>query len=108
MATIRMTVEGKEYKLGFDRDSVKRMANKGFSFTKYMDAPIERATELFDGAFYINDITVPQEVKDAIWESVEDKETLCEKLIELYADVINKTFAAPGANAKKVTWEVAD
>jgi len=102
------TSDGKEYKLGYDRDSCARMSRKGFKIEDIKDAPIIAIPKLIYGAFLLYHSDLSQSQIDEIWTEVKGKEALMYKLVELYSEPINSLLEEPKDDAKNATWEVVE
>ena len=102
---ISFTDDKIRYTLEFTRDSVKQMEKNGFSISNVSSQIVTSYTELFKGAFIANHPDVEEEKITAFFEAMPEKTKLFEKLVAMYADVINTLTADPEEGSKKIVWK---
>jgi hypothetical protein len=103
---ISISHNGETYILEYDRDTVVRMENAGFSFADIESKPVSSVILLFKGAFLKNHKKLKeQEVMD-IYEDLKKKEELHSALIEMYADVYEDTIGDENDESKKAEWKM--
>jgi hypothetical protein len=81
--TLKFTVDGKEYKLTFTRESVIATESVGFNINEVLEKPISSITLLWRGAFLANHSTLTIAEIDALFDRV-DKNGLMDALLDLY------------------------
>ena len=103
---IKLTYEGQEYVLEFDRMTIKMLENIGFNYEQFMDKPMTNVELAFTGAFIKNHPKTKQDVIGAIYEACPDKGAL----IATLSTMINECYEAllSDGDSKKVTWETED
>lgn len=109
MKTIKIkTSDGKDYTLAFTRKTVAAMSQAGFRINDVSENPVIGVPQLFNGAFLRFHRGIKQELTDAIWEEITNKEDLLLKLIEMYSEPIDSLLDEPKEDAKNATWEVVE
>lgn len=93
--------EGKEYTLEFTRKSIEKLEQRGFKLTDVRDKPVTTLPILFAGAFLAHHPYVKKEVVDAVFNEIDDKDSLIQKLGEMYNDPIRSMTESEG----KIKWE---
>ena len=101
---IRFSFEDKEYVLEFTRRTVKEMENEGFIARNIDDRPMTLLPALFAGAFKAHHRWVKQDVVDRIFAAMPNKESLIEKLAEMYNDPIASLMDEPEDSEGNVEW----
>ncbi len=97
--------EGKEYTLEFTRKTVEIMERQGFILEEIHTKPMTTLPKLFSGAFLANHKFIKQEVVDAIFSQIKDKDAFVLKLAELYNEPIVTLIEEPDeGNAQ---WEAS-
>lgn len=103
----------KEYRLAFDRASVKYAEKKkGFTFTDFGDLPLTSYSTLFNVAFLKYHGILSEDLTDEIFKTFKDKEGLIKVLIGEYSDVLTAFISdsedeTEEAETKKIMWEIA-
>ena len=106
MKEISFEAEGTRFTLTFTRQTVRSMSANGFSPDMVTKQPALGIPMLFRGAFLANHKWVKDEVKDRIYDHIQNRADLISKLLEMYAAVINSMFEDEEVeDAKKVTWD---
>ena len=93
--------EGKEYTLEFTRKSIEKLEQRGFKLTDVRDKPVTTLPIMFAGAFLAHHPYVKKEVVDAVFNEIDDKDSLIQKLGEMYNDPIRSMTESEG----KIKWE---
>ena len=101
---IDFSYEGKDYTLEYTRASVKKMEDRGFIVTDVGKKPISTLPVLFAGAFLAHHPYEKKEVVDAIFGQFKDKESLLQKLGEMYNDPIRSMTESEGNLDWKANW----
>ncbi len=105
--TLTITYEDTKYRLGYSRNTIRRMERNGFDIAKTESAPVSTIEDLFRGAFLLHHSNVKQEKLTEIFKHVPDKDGLFAKLIEMYEESVSTLMAEPEeGDTKKATWEV--
>lgn len=107
MKTIKIKAsDGRDYTLGYTRKTVKQMSQAGFNIEDVTAKPLIGVPQLFAGAFLQYHRGIRQELTDAIWEELTNKENLLLALIEMYQEPIDSLLEEPKDDGKNATWEV--
>lgn len=106
--TITLEYNGKEYKLGFTRASIKQMEQDGFNFMEAQSHPATLAFSLIEGAFHTYNPKMSEEKIYEIFDSLERREELVSTLMEMFQEplAILKSPEGDEAKAKNVPWKV--
>lgn len=102
MSKIVLNYDNKEYELEFNRQSVKMMESQGFVLDEITSKPMTMIPLLFSGAFIKNCKGVKRSVIDNIFDSVGDKTSLMQALMEMYAETLSSLTDDVGEG--NVTW----
>jgi len=89
--TLTFTVDDKEYKLAFTRNTVIATEAKGFTISKAYSQPIGMLMLLWRGAFLVNHDTLTIAEIDELFDKI-DKEGLMDALIDLYKAPVESLF----------------
>lgn len=89
MSKIVLNYDNKEYELEFNRQSVKLMESQGFILDEITSKPMTMIPMLFSGAFIKNCKGTKRSVIDEIFDSVTDKTSLMQALMEMYAETLS-------------------
>ena len=103
--TLEFEYQGENYTLEYTRRTVKEIENRGFSIRALRDRPMTMYPMLFEGAFLCHHRKVKEEVVNAIYKDMPDKERLAEKLVEMYNSALDTLFDEPEDESKKVEWK---
>lgn len=71
--TLNFTVDGKNYKLGFNRDTVVATENMGFIYAELYTKPVKSLTLLWHGAFIEHHPDVSYEERVSLFERIAQK-----------------------------------
>lgn len=85
---INFDYNGKHYCLEYTRDTVKLMEAGGFNLNDMGDKPATRIEQLWAGAFLANHRKVSNSVVKELYGKMKDKETLLQKLTEMYNNTL--------------------
>ena len=100
---IEFSYEGTDYVLEYTKRSIRTMEAKGFVASDVESKPMTVLPMLFAGAFLANHKGTSQETIDAIYEALDDKESLIARLSDMYAEQLEK-LTAPGNVVWKANW----
>ena len=89
--TLTFTVDDKEYKLTFTRNTVIATEKRGFVISKVYEQPIGMLTILWRGAFLANHETLTIAEVDELFEKV-DKNGLLDALLDIYKAPVESLF----------------
>lgn len=89
--TLNFTIDGKEYKLSFTRETIIATENMGFSAQDIVTKPIGSLTKLWRGAFLAHHDSLTIAEVDALLTRVK-KNKLLDALLELYNAPIESLF----------------
>ena len=106
--TITFTWDDKEYTLEFTRATVIKMEKNGFKIQDASEMPVATIPTLFAGAFLAHHPLVKSKTVDEIYTNMPDKAMLVEKLVSMYADVVNTLLDEPSDESKKIHWEMSE
>lgn len=98
------TYEGNEYCLEYTRKSVEQMERKGFVASDIQEKPMTTLPALFAGAFLAHHRYIKPEVVDAIFSKMKNKDSLIEKLAEMYNEPIMALIVEPDEAEGNVDW----
>jgi len=101
---IIFTYEGTDYTLEFTRRTIKQMEDEGFRPQEIDERPMSLLPALFAGAFKAHHRFVKQDVIDKIYAAMPDKETLINKLAEMYNEPIMSLMDEPDETTGNVEW----
>ena len=101
---LRFTYQNKEYVLEYTRKSVETMEKKGFVASDIESKPVTVLPALFAGAFLANHRFEKQEVIDAIYSKMTNKQELIGKLAEMYNEPIVALVDEPEESEGNVSW----
>jgi hypothetical protein len=101
---LKFDYEGKEYTLEYTRRTVTEMERKGFIASEVEAKPMSTLPALFAGAFLAHHRFVKQEVIDAIFAKMKNKEELIGKLAEMYNEPIVALVEEPEDSEGNVSW----
>lgn len=91
---------GKKYTLEFTKNSAIQLERAGFKADQLQSSPVTMITLLTRGAFKAKHPDISDEEADSVYESLENKKVVLEKLAEMYAEHAQKLV--DGGNVK---WE---
>lgn len=103
--TITIDYKGESYKLGFTRDSIKCMEDKGFNFSKAEQRQISSLFDLVEGAFRTYTPRMTSEKIMEVWGTLKGKDELYNALFEMFREpliVLNE----PEEEQGNVSWKV--
>lgn len=103
--TITIDYKGESYKLGFTRDSIKRMEDKGFDFSKAEQRQISSLFDLVEGAFRTYTPKITSEKVMEVWGALKGKDELYRALFKMFREpliVLNE----PEEEQGNVSWKV--
>ncbi len=101
---LRFTYQNKEYVLEYTRRSVEIMEKKGFVASDIETRPVTILPALFAGAFLANHRYEKQEVIDAIYSKMTNKQELIGKLAEMYNEPIMALVDEPDESEGNLDW----
>ena len=101
---LRFTYRDKEYILEYTRRTVETMEKKGFVASDIQTRPITVLPALFAGAFLANHRYEKQEVIDAIYSKMTNKQELIGKLAEMYNEPIMALIDEPQESEGNLDW----
>lgn len=83
---ITLKLDGRTYKLGFTKATVRALERKGFRVERVMESSFEATEQLIHGAFAAHNKSLSADVIDSIVEEMPDKPKLVGRLVELYLE----------------------
>ena len=100
---VKITHNGVDYILEYNRFAVKRLEAAGFDIEEFLSKPITNVELAFAGAFLKNHPKINQSTIDEIFASCADKTGLI-AVLQKMIDECYESLLAEG----NVTWEVVD
>lgn len=104
---ISFIYDGKEYTLEYTRKSIEIMERQGFNVNDISEKPMTTLPALFAGAFLAHHKWVKKDVIDEIYNRLENKQDLLQKLTEMYNEPIEALFEEPKESEGNVSWEAS-
>lgn len=101
---INFSYEGKDYTLEYTRRTIQQMESEGFVADDIDKRPMTLLPTLFAGAFKAHHRFVKQEVIDKIYAAMPNKDSLIEKLAEMYNEPIMSLMDEPDESTGNVEW----
>jgi hypothetical protein len=101
---IKMTYNGKEFTLEYNRYSVQLLEKAGIALSDIDRKPMTVLPLLFQGAFIMHHQNTPQSVIDKIFENCENKQKLLQALIVMYQEPVNTLLAEPESDEGNAKW----
>ena len=96
--------QDEKYTLEYTRKSIEKLEQRGFKLSVVKDKPVSTRPVLFAGAFLAHHPFVQKEVVEAIFAQCADKETLLQKLGEMYNDPIRVMTESEGNLKWEANW----
>lgn len=104
MATrIKFEYKGEPYTLEYNRKTVRRLANNGFSLDLLEHNPLEGIQRLFQGAFQVNHSRTPINQMEEIYNFFPNKEELVQTLARMYNEPLEFLVEEPD-DSVKINW----
>lgn len=109
--TITFTFEKTAYTLEYTRETVSALEQNGLTLSDVRnigEKPINTVMLLFTGAFMAHHrkaATITGLI-EKIWESIPDKRTLIDTLVEMYTEPLDALMEEPEDEKGKTTWTV--
>ena len=105
---INITYENRTYTLEFTRESVRTMESMGFIADELFTKPALRIPELFYGAFAAHHRGIKRKDVDRMFNGLQGRSDLIQKLVEMYRDTLNTLMDEPEGAEGNVTWTVSE
>lgn len=105
---IKITHDGEEYKLEFDRATIKMLEGAGFNYQEFLEKPMTNIELAFTAAFVKNHPKTKQTVIDEIYKEAKDKTGLIAAISKMISDFYDSLLADPDDDLGNVTWELVD
>lgn len=93
--TISLEFNGRNYTLEYTRKSVETLERSGFVISDIGDKPVTTIPTLFWGAFLANHRAMQQSVTNEIFKKLKNKESLIDKLAEMYGETMDTLMDEP-------------
>lgn len=104
--TITIEYNGESYKLGFTRDSIKRMEDRGFDFSKAEQKQISSLFELVEGAFRTFTPRITTDKIMEVWGALKGKDELYKALMEMFQEPL-KVLNEPDEDSEgNASWKI--
>jgi hypothetical protein len=109
--TITFTFEKTAYTLEYTRETVSALEQNGLSLNDVRnigERPLTTVMLLFTGAFMAHHrkAATISGLVEKIWESIPDKKTLLDTLVEMYTEPVDALMAEPEDDKGKTEWKV--
>ena len=104
---INIEYQGNEYILEYTRKSIEILERQGFNISDLDRAPLTTLPMLFRGAFIAHHrslYTKDSAMIDEIFEKMPNKDTLLEKLSEMYREPFDMLLADPDESEGNANW----
>lgn len=82
--TITIEANGKSYKIGFTRNSIKRMERNGFDFSKAESRQLTATFDLIEGAFRTYQPKMSEDEIFEVWGMLPKKDELTQLLLKMF------------------------
>ena len=99
---IKITYEGRDYILEFNRKTVRQMEAAGFVIDT--NKPATMVMDLFRGAFNMHHRRIEPSLVEEIWDAQKKKDELLTKLITMYAEPISALMDEEESEDETPTW----
>lgn len=104
---IGFNYEGKNYKLEYNRESIKLMEKQGFSVDKFVDQPFTMVELAFEGAFIMHHPKMTKAEANKIYQLFENKKELVNGLISMIQETYSSLFEESNDDeSKKIEWKM--
>ena len=100
---VKITFDGVEYVLEYNRYAVKRLEAAGFDIEEFLSKPMTNVELAFAGAFIKNHPKTNQTTIDAIFEACKDKTGLVGVLSTMIQECYDSLLSEGN-----ISWEVVD
>ncbi len=105
MKQIIFTYGGKDYTLEYTRRTVQQMEAEGFVAEDVQRKPMTLLPALFAGAFKAHHRFIKPETVDKIYAGMPNKDTLINKLVEMYNEPLESLMDEPDEDQEgNVEW----
>lgn len=109
MSYIKLKIDGKEYKLGFSKRTVRQLERNGFKIDDVGDRPTTYFPVLFYGAFLKYQPRMKEDEALSLLGKIKNMSGLSKTLIELYQEPAEEMFEEPSEDDPNAgTWEKAE
>lgn len=99
---ITFEYEGKRYVLEFTRNTVLEMERNGFDLSKVGSQLLNATVMLWNGAFLANHRKTSEKTRNEIFSLMGNKESLFQRLTELYTYAASSIFDTEGIEEKNL------
>lgn len=101
---IEFNVDGEHYTLGYTRNTIRQMEQSGFNINELNAKPMTLIPRLWAGAFLMNHKREKQERINHIWNRMDRKDELVEKLTDMYLDAMSTIIEEEETDSPKIEW----
>ncbi len=106
MSMLKIAYNGKQYELGFTRNTVVALERNGFNISEISSKPMTMLPMFWEGAFMAYNKGIKRSLMDEIYQNIRDKQGLIGALTELYAETLNTLTDEPQDEKGNATWEI--
>lgn len=105
---INLNYKGKDYCLEYTRETVKQMEREGFVVNDILTKPMLNLPKLFAGAFKAHHkFDAKQKIIEEIFDTLENKGALVEKLVEMYSEPLESLIDDCGDEKNVTVWDAS-
>lgn len=101
---ITIDANGKSYKIGFTRDSIKRMERNGFDFSKAESRQITATLDLIEGAFRTYQPKMSSDDIFEVWGMLPKKDELMQVLLKMFNEPLAMLNDPDEDNQGNASW----
>jgi len=105
---IKITHNGVDYILEFDRTTIKMLENAGFKYEEFLEKPATNIELAFTAAFIKHHPKIKQIEIDEIYKDLPNKTELVPLIGKMISDFYDALLAEPEDVSGNTTWEVVD
>ncbi len=105
---IKITHNGVEYTLEYDRTVIKMLERAGFKYEEFLEKPTTNIELAFTAAFVKNHPKTKQTEIDEIYEELPNKTEFIAALGKMISDFYDALLAEPEDNSGNTKWEIVD
>lgn len=105
---IKITHDGVDYTLEYDRTVIKMLENAGFKYEEFLEKPMINIELAFTAAFIKHHPKLKQVEIEKIYNDLPNKTEFVAALGKMISDFYDSLLAEPEDNSGKANWEVVD
>ena len=105
---IKLTYQGVEYTLEYNRAAVKVLEANGFNAAEILEKPMTNIELMFQCAFIKNHPSTPMSTIEEILKGCADKSKLLAALKNMIDETYESLLAEPDGDSGNVSWKTVD